>query len=115
MDNKKNIMEKWTETVGDLLSSYRELVTIKVAESGSLGVSIGIIGMVVLVISVFILLFLGLGFAWWIGEVLSNMKAGFFIVGVIYALVLLVILLTVQKFWIPRLRDVLIKKFYESN
>ena len=37
-----------------------------------------------MLVIVFILLFLGLGAAWWIGEKLDNMKAGFFIVGGVY-------------------------------
>jgi hypothetical protein len=46
---------------------------------------------------------------------MNNMKAGFFIVGGFYSILLLIILLTANTFLIPTLRNLIIKKTYEQD
>ncbi len=113
MEQKKN--ETWIDNTGDLIDSYRNLITIRVVEHSSLGISISIIGVMYVIITVFILLFAGLGSAWWIGEQLNNMKAGFFIVGGFYVLLFLTLVATSTKIWIPYIRNAIIKKIYEQD
>ena len=97
------------------METYRNLVTVRIVEQTSIGASVSIVGLLLLLVVVFILLFIGVGLAWWAGETLDNMKAGFFIVGGFYAVVLIIMLLTARKVILPNIRNLLIKKIYEQD
>ena len=102
------------DAIGDMVETYRNLVNIRIAEGTAVGGSISIIGILVLVVSVFVLLFAGLGAAWWIGDAMENMKAGFFIVGGFYLFVLIIVLLTADSVILPWIRNIIVRKFYEQ-
>jgi hypothetical protein len=115
MEENKNTSEKLVGAVSNWIDTYRNILTMRAVENSSQGASISIFGIFAALVAVFILLFSGLGAAWWIGEKLENMKAGFFIVGGAYAIVLIVLLLTAKKLLIPGIRNLIIKKIYEQD
>lgn len=115
MEEKTNTSEKWLDTATDLVESYRELITIRIVEQTSLGASLSIVGLLSLIMAVFVLLFTGIGAAWWLGEYLNNMKAGFFIVGGTYMLGFTLLLLVSKNTLIPHMRNLIIKKIYEVD
>jgi len=115
MEENKNTSETLVGAVSDWIETYRNLITLRVVEHASQGASIGALGALTLLVIIFILFFLGLGSAWWMGEKLENMKAGFFIVGGIYSAVLIVILIMAKKILIPGIRNLIIKKIYEQD
>ena len=102
------------DAVGDMVETYRNLVTVRITESAAVTGSLSIVGLLVLVVSVFVLLFAGLGAAWWIGDVMHNMKAGFFIVGAFYLFILIIVLLTAGSVILQWLRNVIVRKIYEQ-
>ncbi len=114
MDQKKD-SETWIDSVSDLVETYRKLISIRVVEHTSQGISISIVGIISLVMAVFVLLFTGLGSAWWLGEYLQNMKAGFFIIGGLYLLIFLILLATSRTVLLPLIRNIIIKKIYEQD
>jgi uncharacterized membrane protein len=101
------------DAVGDMVETCRSLVKVRLAENAAVGGSLGIIGVLIMVVSVFVLLFTGLGAAWWIGDVMQNMKAGFFIVGGFYFVIFIIVLMTANSVIIPWLRNVIVRKIYE--
>jgi hypothetical protein len=103
------------DAAGDLIETYRNLITMRIVEQTSLGASVSILGVIVLLVALLILLFAGLGAAWWIGDALQNMKAGFFIVGGFYALVLIISMLVANSVIIPGLRNLIIRKIYDQD
>jgi uncharacterized membrane protein len=107
--------EKWLDSTTDLIESYRQLITIRIVQHSSLGISMGVIGMVSMILGVFVLLFVGLGSAWWLGEYLNNMKAGFFIIGGLFTLIFAIVLAASGKLLIPKIRNFVIKKIYEQD
>lgn len=115
MEENKNTSEKLVDAVGNWVETYRNILTLRVVEHASEGASISILGVVALLFSVFILLFIGLGSAWWVGEAMDNMKAGFFIVGGFYATLLVVMMAIAKKILLPGLRNLIIKKIYEQD
>lgn len=115
MEEEKKSGEKILDLAGDMVENYRNLITIKVVEHSSLAAAASILGIFLLVIAVFVLLFAGIGFAWWLGEELANMKAGFFIVGGVYTIILLILILISKKVLLPSLRNTIIKKIYEKD
>jgi len=115
MEENKKGSEKIVGAVADWVETYRNLMGVKVVEHTSLGASVSLFGVLTTLVIVFILLFLGLGAAWWIGEQLDNMKAGFFIVGGVYGMVLIIILAMAKKVLIPGIRNLIIKTIYEQD
>jgi peptidoglycan biosynthesis protein MviN/MurJ (putative lipid II flippase) len=115
MEENKNTSEKLVDAVSNWIDTYRNILILRAAEHSSQGASISIFGILAMLVAIFILLFSGLGAAWWIGEKLENMKAGFFIVGGAYVIVLIVLLLTAKKLLIPGIRNLIIKKIYEQD
>ena len=103
------------DAAGDLIETYRDLITVKIVEHTSMGASISIVGIISLLIIVFVLLFSGMGAAWWIGDTMNNMKAGFFIVGGFYTVILITVLATAKSFLIPTFRNMIIKNIYEQD
>jgi hypothetical protein len=115
MEEQKKTSERLVDAVGDWVETYRNLLTIRIVEQASQGASVSILGILSAVVLIFLLLFLGLGSAWWVGEAMENMKAGFFIVGGFYAVVFITILALAKKTIIPGIRNMIIKKIYEQD
>jgi hypothetical protein len=115
MDADAERQDTVVDAAGDLIETYRDLLTVRIVEHTSAGASISIVGIISLLIIVFVLLFSGLGAAWWIGDTMNDMKAGFFIVGGFYTLVLIAVLATAKSFIIPNVRNMIIKKIYEQD
>lgn len=115
MEAEKKSGEKILDLAGDMVENYRNLITIKIIEHSSLAGAASILGIILLVVAVFILLFAGIGFAWWLGEHLNNMKAGFFIIGGMYSVILLILILISKKVLLPSLRNTIIKKIYDQD
>ncbi len=115
METAEKNKERFVDIGSDLVEAYRNLITIKIVEHTSMGASVSITGLLSLVIAMFVLLFAGLGSAWWLGESLNDMKAGFFIVGGIYVLILIILLATSRKVIVPLIRNLIIKKIYEPD
>jgi hypothetical protein len=107
--------EKLFSTAGQMIETYRDIINLTVVENVSLGVSVSVVGIVTLVFICFVMLFGALGAAWWIGESMNNMKAGFFIAGSAFLLLLLIVLITARKGLIPFVRNVVIRKIYEED
>ena len=115
MSTNQGNPEKWVDSTTDLIESYRQLITIRIIQHSSLGISMGVIGMISMILGIFVLLFVGLGSAWWLGEYMNNMKAGFFIIGGLFTLIFSIVLVASHKVLIPRIRDFIIKKIYEQD
>ncbi|MEJ0032721.1 MAG: hypothetical protein WDO15_21230 [Bacteroidota bacterium] len=107
--------EKLINTAGQMIETYRDLINLTVVENVSLGVSVSVVGVITLVFICFVLLFGALGAAWWIGEAMNNMKAGFFIAGSAFLLLLLIVILSAKNGLIPMIRNLMIKKIYDKT
>ncbi len=114
MDAKDKHTEAWFESTSQLVEAYRHLISIKLVEHTSLGASISLVGLMSLIIGIFLLLFVSLGAAWWFGEYLENMVAGFFLVGGVYTTLLAVLFFT-RKIWVQKIRNIIIRTIYEQD
>ncbi len=115
MSEVKESANSVLDTLESMLETHRDLMIVKFLQRFSNSSAIAVIGIFSLMILVLILIFAGVGFSWWIGEELNNMKAGFFIVCGIYSVVLFLILLFSKKLLLPILRDLIIDKIYEDD
>lgn len=115
MNSQEQKPDQWMNNITDLVETYRRLITVRVVQHTSIGISMCILGILTSTLTLFVLLFSGLGFAWWLGEYLNNMTVGFFIIGGAYAFILLVLVLIARNVLIPLIRDYIIKKIYEQD
>ena len=115
MEEQEKPTEKLINTAGQMIETYRDLINLTVVENVSLGVSVSVVGVITLVFICFVMLFGALGAAWWIGEAMNNMKAGFFIAGSAFLLLLLIVLISAKNGLIPMIRNLVIKKIYEHE
>lgn len=106
---------EWIENITDLVESYRDLISLRVVSQVSLGISQGSVAILSVVLTLFVMLFAGLGLAWWLGELLNDMKMGFFLVGGGYLLFFLLLMLTSRKWIIPAIRNTVIKRIYDQD
>jgi hypothetical protein len=115
MEEQEKPAEKLVATAGHMIETYKDLITLKVVENLTLGVSVSAVGIIALAFSCFVILFAALGTAWWIGEAMNNMKAGFFIAGSGFLLILLIVLALARKTLMPMIQNMVIKKIYEKD
>lgn len=115
MEDTAHTTDKWVASATDLAEAYKDLLTMRMVEHTSLGIAASVIGITSLLVGLFILLFVGFGCAWWLGEYAQNMKLGFFVVAAVYTLIFTSLLLTSKKVLLPRIRNMIIKKIYEQD
>jgi hypothetical protein len=115
MEQEEKPAEKLIATAGHMIETYRDLLTLTVVENVTLGISASIVGVLSLAFGCFVILFAALGAAWWIGEAMNNMKAGFFIAGTGFLLILAVILALARNTLMPFIQNMVIKKIYEKD
>jgi hypothetical protein len=102
-----------TDHLGDLLESYYRLGILNVTEKTTNIASFTIALLAVAFLSMFALIFIGFGFAWWLGEKLNSVLAGFSIVTGIFVLLIIILLAFRKQILFPFIRNIIIKKVYE--
>jgi len=113
MDDKKTVAGNLIDNARDIVETSYKLLVLKVVDKATKILSSALAAVTFFVIGFFVVLFLGIGTAIWIGEALENMKAGYFITGGIFILIILIIYLLRKKIIFPVLRDSIIKRFYD--
>ena len=113
MDDQKTVAGKIIDNGRDIIETSYKLLVLKVVDKATKILSSALAAITFFVIGFFVVLFLGIGTAIWIGEALENMKAGYFITAGIFIMLILIIYLLRKWIVFPILRDSIIKKFYE--
>ena len=113
MDDNMKLIESMLESTFRYGVAEIELLKLKSLSKTSDVVSGLIPHTVVLLILVFFLLFLNLGLAFWLGEIIGNNFYGFFVIAAFYAIVGLVMHFFMHK-WIKRkIGNILIKQMFK--
>lgn len=113
MDDNKTVAGNLIDNARDIVDTSYKLLVLKVVDKATQILSSALAAVTFVIIGFFVVLFLGIGTAIWIGEALDNMKAGYFITGGIFILIILIIYLLRKKIVFPVLRDSIIKRFYD--
>jgi hypothetical protein len=111
----KNIKEKTTDLadhVEDIANTFYRLSVVNLTQKTS-NITSGIIVTVIMgVIGLFVLLFLGVALALWLGDLLESRTGGFLLAAAFFAVVLLVLAL-MRKQIISPIRNFIIRKIYD--
>jgi hypothetical protein len=110
MEELKAKTEQLTSDIGDLLDTYYKLTLIKATEKAT-SLSTGLFTVIVIsLVSLSIFLFIGIGLSVWMGEVLNNTIAGYFVVALFYILLLVLFVKLRRKLVHPIIRDLIVRK-----
>ena len=115
MEEKKTTTEQWVEGIENIAETYRSLITVRVVEQTSLGATLSFLGIIFLMFTICILIFLGLGTAWWVGKELNNPAAGFFLVGGLFLFLVLILIVATPKYLLPAIRNLIIRNMYAED
>jgi hypothetical protein len=102
-----------TKDVGDLVDTYIALAKVNVTQKAATAASASAGVILMAVLAIFVVLFAALGLAWWIGQLLSSMIAGFLIVAGFFGLLLILFIAFKEQFLYPIVRNKIVKKVYE--
>ena len=110
MEDQSNLMESLLERVTEYGNTSLELAKLKALDQTSDVVSSLIPQCVVFILYSVFILFLSLGFAFWLGGILGNTYYGFFIVGALYGLIGIIVHLFMYKWLKNHIGNYFIKK-----
>ena len=113
MENKVNLIESLLEITIDYGKSSAELLKLKALHKTSEIVSSSLPHLVVIVVVIFFVLFISLGFAYWLGIILENAFYGFFIVGAFYGITGLLMHFFMHKWMKRKFGDFIVKQLFK--
>ncbi len=97
----------------DYVETFYRLKTIAIAQK-AIDIGSGAInGVIIGILAIFSFGSISFGIGWWLGNVVDNRAAGFFITGGLYILIIIAIIVMRKKLIFPLLRNMLTKKIYE--
>jgi len=101
MEDKPTLLESLFEKVEDYGKTNIELIKLKAVDKTSDFVAALVAGLGLFTMAVVILVFLGIGGAIWIGEMMGNSYSGFLIMTGIYFLIALIYFFTMHA-WVKK-------------
>lgn len=113
MEDVKPKVEKLTDNVEGYLKTYYRLMLVKATQKVANIASTFLNIWIVIILAFFMFMFLGLGVAWWLGELLNSQTGGFFLTAGIFLVLITTLVLLRKKFLFPFIRNFIIKKIYE--
>jgi hypothetical protein len=113
MEDNKKMIESLLENVVDYGKTTLELTKLRAIDKTSDVVSSFAPHLVVLILVVSFFLFLNLGLAFWLGEILGKPFYGFFVIAAFYAIAGIFIHLFMQKWFKKVFTNFLIKQLYK--
>jgi hypothetical protein len=112
MDDLKEKTIDLADHVEDIANTFYRLTVVNVAQKTSNITSGIIVALLACVVGSMVLLFLGIGLAWWLGNVLESRVGGFLSAAGIFFILLIIIALLRKKIISP-IRNLIIRKIYD--
>lgn len=113
MENRNNLIEALMEKVADYGETTLELAKLKTIEKTSDIASSIFPRAIVTLVFISFMLFLSLGMALWLGEILHRLFYGFFVVAAFYGVVTIVVHLFFRKWLKSIFGDYIVKKMFK--
>ena len=111
----KTSTQQLKDHVGEYVNTYIQITKAKATQAASTAAGGAAVGIAALFLGLFFLFFLFCGLALWIGDMMNNRHAGFFIVAGFFALLLVLVFVLRKKVIVPKIQNAIISKVYESN
>ena len=110
MENQSASVHSLFEKAGDYLETRVDLFKLEAVNKTSEIISTLVSKVVIIVVLVMFIIMLNIGVAMWIGSLMENSYAGFFIVAGFYGLVAIIVFATREKILKTPISNQLIKK-----
>jgi Zn-dependent protease with chaperone function len=115
MENFNTNASNLTNHVQDIAQTYYELARINVAQAGSRAIARAMIFFIIAGLVLCVLFLVGIGLSLFLGNVLKNAAAGYFIVAFFYLIIVVVSYLLRKKIVFPFIRDYIVRKIYDKT
>lgn len=110
MEETAKLIESLLERAIEYGKTSFDLARLKTLDKTTEVVSSFVPNAIVIVLIAFLLLFLSLGFAFYLGEILQNIYYGFFVVGAFYGVLVIIVHFFMRKWIKKNAGDFFIKK-----
>jgi hypothetical protein len=114
MDNLNTKAANLASHVQEITQTYYDLARINVAQAGSKAVARAFLFFLIAGLLLCILLLAGIGLSLYLGKVLNDAAAGYFIVAGFYLLLAIVFYMLRKQIVFPFIRDFIVKKIYDK-
>lgn len=104
-----------SEHVEDLAQTFYNLSVVRITRKVSDISAGGVVMLLTVLLGLFVLLFMGFAFAWWMGELVNNRAGGFLISAGLFILLLFGILAIKKKIIFPYIRNLIIRNVYDNK
>ncbi len=113
MEELKTKASHLKDHVREYVQDYIQLAKAKATKGASDAAASIVIAIATVVFVFFFLFFAAFGLGWWLGSILNNRAAGFFIVAGVFILCTLLLFALRKKVIAPMIRNAVISKVYE--
>lgn len=115
-DTAEGLKDKTADLIGhveDIADTFYRLTLINLTQKATNLVSAGVSLIAVLILGMFVILFAGIAFSWWIGDVVNSRAGGFLLGGLLFLILTILVLSLKKKIILPYLRNLIIRKLYD--
>ena len=115
MDNLHTKATNLANHVQDIAQTYYDLARINVAQAGAKAVARATLFFLLTGLVFCILMLAGIGLSLWVGKLLKNAAAGYFIVAFSYLVLVVILFLLRKQIVFPFIRNFVVKKMYDKT
>lgn len=115
IDDLKEKTTDLADHIEDLADTFYRLTIVNVTQKATNIASGAIVAIVMCVLGLFVVLFLGIALAWWLGDILNSRTGGFLLGAAFFLIVFLVAGLLRKKIIFPFIRNFIIRKVYDQS
>ncbi|MFL5747914.1 MAG: hypothetical protein ACJ751_24780 [Niastella sp.] len=101
--------------VQDIAQTYYDLARINIAQAGAKTLARAIVFFLVSGLAMCVLLLAGIGLSLYLGKLLYNTAAGYFIVAAFYLFIVMLLYLLRKKVVFPFFRDFIVRRIYDKS
>jgi hypothetical protein len=115
-DHADGLRDKTADLVGhveEIADTLYKLTIINLTQKATNLVSAAVSVIIVITLGMFTVLFCGIAFSWWLGNVIDSRAGGFLLGALLFLLLTILIISFKKKIIFPYLRDLIIRKLYD--
>jgi len=115
-DKATDLKDKTADLAGHIegiADTLYKLTIINLTQKATNLVSAAVSVIVVCTLGMFVILFAGIAFSWWIGNVIDSRAGGFLLGGLLFLIITILIVSLRKKIIFPYFRDLIIRKLYD--
>lgn len=115
MEEQKNVFAELGRSVLDVAESWYKLNILRLTRKLThLAASILTV-ITVVFLGMFVLFFLGIALAIWLGDMINSPAGGYILVALLYLSIMILLVMMRNRIVFPFIRDSIIKKLYEQH